>query len=121
MDFIIALVIQAFALSLIVISYNITCQWFVNLFHQIDEHWPATLRIPASTKLIPVIPKLHTPMHGCKNHQQFLLNFIPGVGKLDTETPEHVWAGHNGLGNATKTQGLGDCHDVLDNHFGFWN
>jgi hypothetical protein len=25
------------------------------------------------------------------------------------------------LGNATKTQGPGSRHDVLDNHFGFWN
>ena len=37
------------------------------------------------------------------------------------ETPERVWAGHNGLGNATKTQGPGGRHDVLDDHFGFWN
>ena len=37
------------------------------------------------------------------------------------ETPECVWAGHNGLGNTTKTQGLGGRHDILDNHFGFWN
>jgi len=37
------------------------------------------------------------------------------------ETPERVWAGHNGLGNSTKTQGPGGRHDVLDDHFGFWN
>ena len=37
------------------------------------------------------------------------------------ETPEHVWAGHNRLGNATKTQGPGGCYNVLNNNFGFWN
>jgi len=37
------------------------------------------------------------------------------------ETPERVWAGHNALGNSTKTQGPGGRHDVLDDHFGFWN
>ena len=37
------------------------------------------------------------------------------------ETPERVWAGHNGLGNSTKTQGPGGRHDVLDDHFSFWN
>ena len=86
-----------------------------------DEHWPAVLRIPVSMQLIPVIPKLHEPMHSHKNHQQFSLNFIPGVGKSDMEMPEHVWAAHNRLGNATKMQGLGGRHDVLDDHFGFWN
>ncbi len=29
--------------------------------------------------------------------------------------------GHNNLGHSTKTMGPGSCHDVLDNHFGFWN
>ena len=121
MDYLIALVVQAFALALILISYDIACQWFVNLFHRMDEHWPTALKIPPSTRLIPAIPKLHEPMHGRKNHQQFSLNFIPGVGKSDMETPECVWAGHNGLGNTTKTQGPGGRHDVLDDHFGFWN
>jgi len=37
------------------------------------------------------------------------------------ETPERVWAGHNALGNSTKAQGPGGRHDVLDDHFGFWN
>ena len=71
--------------------------------------------------LIPAIPKLHEPMHGRKNHQVYSLNYIPGVGKSDMETPECVWVGHNGLGNSTKTQGPGSRHDMLDDHFSFWN
>src|SRR6266567_48040 len=121
MDYIAALVIYACAVSLILFSYDIACQWFVNLFRRMDQHWPDHLRIPASTKLIPAIPKLHKPMHGRKNHQQYSLNFIHGVGKSDMETPERVWAGHNALGNSTKTQGPGGRHDILDDHFGFWN
>ena len=126
MDCIFALVIYTYiqyfcAIALILISYDIACQWFVHLFDRMDAHWPANLKIPASTKLIPVIPKLHEPMHGRKKHEQFSLNFIPGVGNSDMEAPERIWAGHNGLGNLTKTQGPGGRHDVLDDHFGFWN
>jgi len=126
MDYVFALVIYTLILyfgtiARILISYDIACQWFVRLFRRMDEHWPTNLKIPPSTKLIPAIPKLHEPMHGGKNHQQYSLNFIPGVGKSDMETPERVWAGHNGLGNSTKTQGPGGRHDVLDDHFGFWN
>lgn len=115
------LLLYAHALSLVLISYDIACQWFINLFQRMDEHWPSDLKIPPSMKLIPAIPKLHEPMHGRKNHDQYSLNFIPGVGKSDMETPERVWAGHNALGNSTKTQGPGGRHDVLDDHFGFWN
>ena len=71
--------------------------------------------------LIPAIPKLHKPMHMQANHEVFSLNFILGVGKSDLETPERVWSAHNGLGNSTETQGPGGHHDVLDDHFGFWN
>ena len=72
-------------------------------------------------QLIPAIPKLHKPMHGRANHKVYLLKFIPGVGKSDLETPKRVWLVHNGLGNSTKTQGPGGRHDVLYDHFGFWN
>ena len=61
------------------------------------------------------------PMHKRANHGMFLLNFIPGVGKSDLEMPKRVWSAHNGLGNSTKTQGPGGRHDILDDHFGFWN
>ncbi|KAF8201853.1 hypothetical protein BJ912DRAFT_1054145 [Pholiota molesta] len=59
--------------------------------------------------------------HNDKNHEQYSFNHVVGVGNTDGECPERAWAGHNGLGNATKTQGPGSRHDVLDDHFGFWN
>ncbi|KAF9470371.1 hypothetical protein BDN70DRAFT_780429, partial [Pholiota conissans] len=77
-----------------------------------------------ASKLIearPLIPKFHEPAHEEKNHEQFSFNFAIGVGKTDGEVPERVWAGHNGLGGSTKMQGPGSRHDVLDDHFGFWN
>lgn len=120
MDFLVGSTIHAIALLLILISYDIACQWFINLFARIDDHWPDEI-IPSATQLIPAIPKLHEPMHGRANHEVYSLNFIPGVGKSDLETPERVWSAHNGLGNSTKTQGPGGRHDVLDDHFGFWN
>ena len=86
-----------------------------------DEYWPDDLKVPSTTQLIPVIPKLNEPMHKRANHEMFSLNFIPGVGKSDLETPERVWSAHNGLGNSTKTQRPGGRHDVLDDYFSFWN
>jgi hypothetical protein len=109
------------ALRLILISYDIACQWFIKLNQCMEEHWPSDLRIPMAVKLIPAIPKLYEPMHMATNHQVYSLNFIPGVGQSDLECPERVWSGHNALGNSTKSQGPGSRHDVLDDHFGSWN
>ncbi|KAF9522288.1 hypothetical protein CPB83DRAFT_777307, partial [Crepidotus variabilis] len=121
MDYIFGAAIQACVLPIILISYDIACQWFVNLASRMADHWPEQLCRSTPTKFIPAIPKLHEPMHKKKKHQVFSLNFIKGVGDSDFECPEHFWAGHNGLGNATKSQGPGSRHDVLDDHFQFWN
>jgi hypothetical protein len=60
-------------------------------------------------------------MHVATNHQVYSLNYIRGVGLSDLECPERVWAGHNAIGNSTKTQGPGSRHDILDDQFNFWN
>ena len=121
MDYIFGSAIQGFKLLFILISYDIACQWFTNLFERMTEYWPTELQVPSTTKLIPAIPKLHEPMHEAANHQVYSLNYIPGVGQSDLECPVRVWAAHNIVGNATKTQGPGSRHDVLDDHFSFWN
>lgn len=105
----------------VLISYDICCQWYINLHKRISEHWPAEITPPATMNFIPAIPKMHEPAHGKANHQMYSLNYIPGVGQSDLEAPERIWSPHNVLGNSTKTQGPGSRHDVLDDHFNFWN
>ena len=43
MDYVFASAIQSTELALIAISYDIVCQWFVNMFARI-LHWPEPLR-----------------------------------------------------------------------------
>ncbi|RDB23287.1 hypothetical protein Hypma_009705 [Hypsizygus marmoreus] len=96
MDYIFASALRDVVLPLVLISYDIACQW-------------------------PGIPKLHEPAHQQEGHEVYSFHNIPGVGLTDGECPERIWAGHNMLGNSTKTQGPGSRQDVLDDHFGFWN
>jgi len=121
MDYVFACAIRSLAVSILVVSYDIACQWFVNLHQRIASDWPTELHPPKSTNLIPAIPKLHEPMHKKVNHQGFSFNFIPGVGLTDGEAPERIWAPHNALASATRQQAPGSRQDVLDAHFGFWN
>ncbi|KAF8895002.1 hypothetical protein CPB84DRAFT_1848339 [Gymnopilus junonius] len=121
MDYIFGSVLQYVLVLLVLISYDIACQWFTNLFSCIDNHWPDSIKPRPNTTLVPAIPKLHKPMHEQKDHQVYSLNLIKGVGFSDCKCPEQVWAPHNALSNSTKTQGPGSHQDVLDDHFGFWN
>lgn len=121
MDFVFGSAIRNVALLFILISYDIACQWFVNVAKRMEEHWPNEIKLMPNIKLLPAIPKLHEPMHEAADHQQFSLNFMPGVGNSDFECPERVWASHNPLAPSTKTAGPGTRQDTLDDNFSFWN
>ncbi|KAH9484782.1 hypothetical protein JR316_0001684 [Psilocybe cubensis] len=123
MDYIFGVILQAIAVTAVLASYDIACQWFLNLLRRIQEDWPPEIKPSSAIQFTPAIPKLHASMHkqSHSNHDIYSLNLIPGVGLSDGECPERVWGPHNALGNATKTQGPGARQDTLDDHFGFWN
>lgn len=120
MDFIFASAIRGCSLLLLLISYDIACQWFINFFKRMKE-WPEYLRVDPSVKTRAVIPKFHEPAHTAKDHAQYCLHWVSGGAQCDCEGPERIWSPHNALGNSTKTQGPGHRHDTLDCHFAFWN
>lgn len=120
MDYVFGSSMPLSPLLFIVASYDIACQWFTNLAQRMTR-WPAEIIPSQGIKVMPLIPKLHEPGHKKKGHELYSFNFAPGVGMTDGECIERIWSSHNALGNATKTQGPGSRHDVLDDHFGFWN
>jgi hypothetical protein len=121
MDYIFGAAIKGTQINHIDVSYDIACEWFKNLRERIQSYWPQEIQPPSDLTLRPLIPKLHEPAHERKGHARYSFNFAPGVGLTDGECPERIWSAHGSLGNATKTQGPGSRHDVLDDHFGFWN
>ncbi|KAK0433673.1 hypothetical protein EV421DRAFT_1892883 [Armillaria borealis] len=105
----------------VVISYDITCQWIKTIFTQMTLHWPSKLQFNPDIRITPLVPKFHKPGHKAEEHEQFSFNLTEGVGLSDGECPKRIWAGHNALGNSTKTVGPGTQQDLIDNHLGFWN
>lgn len=122
MDFVYASVLRFVAVLLIIVSYDIACQWFINLARRIQDYWPNELKPVENMSMLPLIPKLHHEGHKkTEKHKQYSFNFCKGVGHTDGECPECIWSGHNGVANTTKAMGPGSRHDMLDDHFGFWN
>lgn len=120
MDFIFASAIKGTQLLIVCISYDIACQWFVNIFCRMTQ-WPSDLRPRAGLHLRPFIPKFHYWAHKEEDHEQFSLNYGDGAALSDGEAIERVWSGHNALAGSTKVSGPGTRQDVLDDNFGFWN
>ncbi|KAG1907608.1 uncharacterized protein F5891DRAFT_1124516 [Suillus fuscotomentosus] len=123
MDFIFFSSIMPLLLLSVVISYDIACQWKINLTKRMDD-LPEHLQISAAVALAAFmfgIPKFHCPAHEEKCAIPHSLNLMPGVGRTDGEGIEHNWAEMNRVANSTKEMGPGSRHDVLDDHFGYHN
>ncbi|SJL15740.1 uncharacterized protein ARMOST_19245 [Armillaria ostoyae] len=121
MDYVFGSTLMTFTgLLQVIISYDIACQWFINLSKRMAA-WPTKISGIPQANLTPTIPKFHEPAHKQENHQEFSCNFIKGMGNSDCEVPERLWGPNNQIGNSTKTMGPGSRHDVLDDTFGFWN
>lgn len=112
----------AFAyLSCITISYDIVCQWLVNLWTRMAK-WPEHLKLDQTrTNIRGCVPKFHYPAHNPLGHSQFSFHRVPGSATIDGECCERIWDGTNALGKTTRSMGPGTRSDTLDNHFKFWN
>ncbi|KAG2054274.1 hypothetical protein BDR06DRAFT_982471 [Suillus hirtellus] len=122
MDYIFFLTIMLLLLS-VVISYNIACQWKLNLLKCMLALLE-DIQIPVVTAVavfLFAVPKFHAPAHEEKCSTPHSLNLMPGVGCTDGEGIERNWAEMNHVANSMKEMGLGSRHNTLDNHFGHHN
>ena len=103
-----------------VASYNIMCQWSINLKRRLKD-FPLKNAERLDQQIVAhVIPKFHLASHKEECQVEFSLNYEPGVGRSDMEGPERTWFGLQG-GGSTKDQGPGYWSDAMDDKFGHWN
>ncbi|KAJ7792665.1 hypothetical protein B0H14DRAFT_3094155 [Mycena olivaceomarginata] len=104
-----------------IISYDIVCQWWKQLFQRL-------LLLPELVRFILVlpwiafvIPKMHIHAHTLLCGILYSLNLIPGSGQTDGEGIERPWANIGGIASSTRIMGPGARNDTIDDHWGFWN
>ncbi|KAF7971009.1 hypothetical protein HWV62_22275 [Athelia sp. TMB] len=106
---------------LIFLSYDIMCQWLINLWIRVHS-LPAAIR-PKFPKeaLVGKIPQFHLEAHGRKCYARYSLRLTRGVGRVEGETPERGWSVLGRAAAQTKEMGPGARHNVLDDICGFSN
>jgi hypothetical protein len=109
------------ALLMLIVSYDIVCQWSINFHQRMSQFSDWFYVFDSHVQLTYLVPKFHLPAHilGCLT--SFSFNLTKGVGHTDGEAPEHGWAEVNPLAASTKEMGPGSRQDTLDMHFGFYN
>ncbi|KAG6818624.1 hypothetical protein H0H93_003377 [Arthromyces matolae] len=109
--------------KIVIVSYDIACQWHRNLRKRFDVYG-RSFGLPdpyGDRQLRFVVPKFHLLAHVDKCKVTYSLNLLPNVGRTDGEAPERGWAAVNAVANSTKEMGPGSRRDTLDDHFGDYN
>ncbi len=107
MDYIFASAARNAKGSCMVISYDIACQWYRNVFARC-ENLPEEVAFDLWLREIEfVIPKFHIAAHGPDCQCRFSLNFRRFMGRTDGENIERGWAWMNPASLSTREMGPG--------------
>ncbi|KAG5650682.1 hypothetical protein H0H81_011391, partial [Sphagnurus paluster] len=121
MDYMFLSSVRNSGVHMIVVSYDIICQWCLNM-HQQMLSYPHHLQWQGGVlSMIFLVPKFHLPAHIEACNLLYSFNLTPGVGRTDGEAPERGWANINLVAQSTKEMGPGSHRDTLDDHFNNWN
>lgn len=102
----------------IVASYDIACQWHINLWRRMDS-MPTHLKYTGgASSVTTLVPKFHLPAHISACQAQFSFNYTPEVGRTDGEAPERGWDYLNPAANQTKEMGPGSRRELLEDLMG---
>ncbi|KAI3605284.1 hypothetical protein WG66_013037 [Moniliophthora roreri] len=120
MDYILLSAIIGCVLALIVISYDIACQWGKG-FRERMKKMPQHLHLREDIKLKFKVPKFHLPAHVEKCFAPYAFNFTEGVGLTDGEGIERVWSSLNEIASSASMMTAGGRWDIMDDHCNHWN
>ncbi|KAI0028968.1 hypothetical protein K488DRAFT_57439, partial [Vararia minispora EC-137] len=129
-DYLVVSVMRHFMwLQLLVVAYDIACQWSENLQEwlcrvlsrfAIAPHAAAFMACVLPHTVF-VVPKFHLAAHKQLYQLSFNLTFTPGVGLTDGKASERAWAGVNPVAASMKEMGPGSAHNTMEDRCGFWN
>ncbi|KAG9097601.1 hypothetical protein FS749_005932 [Ceratobasidium sp. UAMH 11750] len=100
------------------VYYDIYCHWSRNWWTRAAS-LPSPITKPSY--FMGGIPKYHLAGHTDPCYAQFSLNNMPGVGRLDAEGCERLWADANQASRSTSNKGSGARIDSLNYLFQDWN
>lgn len=101
------------------LSYDIWCQFWINLRKRFRERFPAMLSI--ISRIRRAIPSAHIRGHLLLCQVLWVFKYIKYSGETYGEMIETGWAEQNQTAGSMKEQNDGYRHDMLDDFFGYWN
>ncbi|KAJ7824872.1 hypothetical protein B0H14DRAFT_2369302 [Mycena olivaceomarginata] len=116
MDYILLSALIGVTVLALAISYDIACQWKINLpsrAAKIAETTDLSTRLD-QYEIRYALPVWHAAVHEVTCQTQNSLSYTEGMGRTDGEGIERTWAVLNLLGFSTKEMGNGARHDTIE-------
>ncbi|KAF7968026.1 hypothetical protein HWV62_32158 [Athelia sp. TMB] len=126
MDYVFFSSIMFVVLLSLAISYDIVCQWKINLPDR-SRKMPADIQQnhpdspPLEERIRFGVPIWHAAAHEDQCQMTNSLRYQPGMGHTDGEGIERGWSRINPHASSTKEMGQGARHDTLDDIFNHHN
>ncbi|KAJ7126593.1 hypothetical protein C8R43DRAFT_1134919 [Mycena crocata] len=121
MDYILMSALAGFDLMELTVSYDIACQWRKRLAERLQK-LPEDMRLDIEHILFQCgLPVWHALSHEAECTNKNSLSFKPGVAKSDGEGIEQLWAQLNACAFHTKTMGVGNRADTLEDKIDYIN
>lgn len=101
-------------IKILVVSYDIACQWHKNLWTRMMELPHHFQFVAGQRAVVFCVPKFHLPAHILACQVSFSFNYTKHVGRTDGEAPERGWGDINSAAGMTQEMGPGSRRDTLD-------
>jgi len=115
-----ALGVEASHQRWIMVSYDIWCQYSINLKDRIKQRFPI-LADTFENDVRGAVPSLHVHGHGEKCQLNCSFTYTRFSGMTCGEGIESAWAEQNHAAGSTKEQSTGHRQDTLDDFNAYWN
>jgi hypothetical protein len=100
-------------------TYNVACQYYVNLKARFADNFPDLADFIDLMRLL--VPKMHLDGHKVDCRYRFSLNYFKGAGRGHGEGIEASWAESKQSGGSTRQMNHGHRHDTLNDFHNYWN
>ena len=109
MDYVLCqLLLRLGAIKLIIVLYDVMCQYWKNLQRRVDRE--------PFLHLNPNIGLFHVHGHKDECMPMFAPTFIPGTGNIDGEILETLWAPLDKISGSTRAMTTAHRQEILDDH-----
>ena len=124
-DFAVVSAIQRYRrLRVLYMSYDIMCQWLINLRTRLEKEFPDTklphlksIQSAQLPKIVGGVGNYHLPMHVAPCRPFFSWHNLPGAGMLVGEEPEGNWGILDDYTAISKQQSAGHREDYTTDVF----